>query len=159
MHRIALVACVGVLALPAHAAGAQERYPVSVGLGGGIHPTGYHGLALVTLTPAKFPVSLRLDGMVGRQFPGKPSSRPTSALSASALITLRPWRVAPYLIVGASRTGESVLDFEGHYFYTPAQTELTGGLGLGWRFGRGTLFGEMRTMGRFGSPLTIGLSF
>ena len=162
MLRFALLVCLGALTLAAGPASAQDAYPVSIGVGGGRSGIDtYHGLATVTLKPTTAPVSLRLDGMMGRVFGGRPYTRNTTTLSASAVITLRPWRVEPYLIVGASRTSAFVLEVRDTHemFYSPSRTELTGGLGLGWKLGRATLFGEFRKMGVAGSPLTIGLSF
>lgn len=142
---------------------AQDKYPIAVGLGLGINgervDQWYHGMALVVVTPPRSPISLRLDGVVAKQGEHMPVA---SALSASAVIALRPWRVAPYLVVGASRT------YTGAYTYRSApwltipdreKTELTGGFGLSARFRTGRAFVEMRSLGQVGAPLSIGFSF
>ena len=141
---------------------AQAQYPVAVGLGGGIQGDigdYHHGMAVVTVTPAKSPIALRLDGVMGKR--GLPR---VTALSASGVITLRPWRVAPYLIVGTSRTttqAYSTTDISGRTVWRQSvtTTDLTGGLGLKLRTGNATMFAEMRSLGAVGTPLTLGFTF
>lgn len=160
MRPVALAAL--MIAAAVSPAAAQAPYPVAIGLGGGIQgEVGdyHHGMAVVTVTPAESPIALRLDGVMGKR--GLPG---VSALSASTVVTLRPWRVAPYLIVGASRTtteAYSYTDIMGATVWRQSvtTTELTGGLGLKLRSGRTTMFAEMRSLGAVGTPLTVGFTF
>lgn len=151
-----------MFAVAASPARAQAPYPVAIGLGGGIQGDigdYHHGMAVVTVTPAGSPIALRLDGVMGKR--GLPT---VTALSASAVITLRPWRVAPYLVVGASRTTAEAYSYNAvsggtAWRRSVTATDLTGGLGLKLRSGRTTMFAEMRSLGAVGTPLTVGFTF
>lgn len=146
-------------------ADAQEPYPVAVGLGaglqGGLGEGYYHGMVHVTVTPPRWPVALRLDGVAGRE--GHHVSAMTTALSASTVVTLRPWRIAPYLIVGHTRVHIPAysVTYAGQAMVRPARedTDLSGGLGLRTRVRSGEIFGEMRSLGQLGAALTMGFTF
>ncbi len=149
--------------LPASAVAAQDPWPVSVGLGGGMLTNNTpHAMVLVGVRPTnRLPVSLRLDG-IWRPADGRINADLLSAVSASAIVTLRPWRFAPYLIVGATRTSEYVYDLglTGPAYYTsPAVTQLTGGIGFETRLRRGRAFLELRELRNSGIPLSLGFSF
>ena len=151
------------LTLSAGAASAQDAFPVTLGVGGGAgggaaHP--YHGLVLVEVAAPRYPVAFRLDGLLTP--PGnRVNTDMFSAISASAIVTLRPWRVSPYLVVGATRVSEYAYPnlLSTGFSTVPARTQLTGGLGLGLRLGRARVFGEMRTLQDGGTPLTFGVKF
>ena len=158
-----MIGFVAAMLLPTSFALAQSpsSYPVTLGLGGGmIGNYDVHALAVVGITPANWPVGLRLDGM-WTESNGLWNRDLLSAVSASAVVTLRPWRVAPYLIVGATRSSDYVIPPIGSYqpYYIPARTDLTGGLGITTQWRKTKLFLEMRHMGRTGNPLTFGLTF
>ena len=165
MHR-RIVGLVAAAMLSATIAGAQEEpFPVSVGIGGG--SSGFssdfspHLLFVVAVTPPRSPIALRLDGLWREPAPETFDGNLLSAVSASAVVTLRPWRVSPYLVVGLTRSSEYVartMITSGTYS-VPARTELTGGAGLATRMGRATVFGELRELGRNGSLLTFGVTF
>jgi len=152
-----------LLLVPLGSARAQDRYPVTIGAGGGVlSGSAYHGLLLVGITPARSPIGLRLDGLLTPPNQrGRMNSELLSAVSASAVITLRPWRVAPYLLVGATRTASYATPslLSPSVYYNPARTELTGGLGLSMRWRGANMFGEMRNLKESGTALTFGVTF
>ena len=160
-----IVGLVAAGMLSATVAGAQEdSFPVSVGIGGassGVSTHRPHLLFVVGLTPPRSPVSLRLDGLWRAPIRGTANNDLLTAVSASAVVTLRPWRVSPYLIVGATRASEyAAPSLLGPTMYqVPARTELTGGAGLATRWGRAKVFGELRDLRSTGSLLTFGLTF
>ena len=157
-----MVAVLLGLVLSATAAAAQDRWPVSVGVGGGFISgwDKYHALVTVGIKPSRSPVGLRLDGMWRTQ-PNRYNGDLLSAVSANAMITLRPWRVSPYLLVGVTRTSEYVINppLSSTVFESPARTQLTGGFGLETQVRGAKLFLEMRNMQHSGTPLTFGISF
>lgn len=149
-----------LIVVPLSISRAQHPFPVTVGLGGGVVNGSHHGMLVVGITAPRSPVSLRLDGLI-TPARGRVNTDFFSALSASAVVSLRPWRVAPYLVVGATRTNEfAVRSLDGQsYRQVPASTELSGGAGLSMRWRRATIFTEARTLQRAGSPITFGISF
>lgn len=162
--RVFVVLTAALLFCCASVGRAQDPYPVTLGVGGGMVSgwDNYHGLLLVSIKPARSPIALRLDGLVTPpDHRGRTTGEMLSAVSASAVIMLRPWRVSPYLVVGATRTSaygsESLLS--GTPYYSPAVTELTGGLGLGMRWRGTNLFGEMRNLKQSGTALSFGVTF
>jgi hypothetical protein len=159
------VTFVALLMLPLAVAQGQEpnddRYPVTVGFGGGFMGMDViHAMALVGVTPPGWPVGLRLDG-IWRESEGRSNTDLLSSASASAVITLRPWLLSPYLIVGATRTSEYVILPRGSFPLRvfPAETQLSGGLGVSTQAGRARIFIEMREMQNSGTPITLGVSF
>jgi hypothetical protein len=159
MRRFLVVGCIALLS--ASSAAAQDPFPVSVGVGGGF-VSGWdnaHAMVVVGFKPAKSPIGLRLDGIWAPPN-GRFNRDLLTAASVSAVVTLRPWRVAPYLIVGATRTSEYAFEgLTGTMYTSPAVTQLTGGLGFETKLRGGRMFLEMRELRHSGIPLSLGFSF
>ncbi len=93
-----IVLIAAVLLAATGPANAQDSWPVSLGLGGGLGGgmlSDYHGLLVVGITPPRSPIGLRLDGLLRPRTDDRFANVDLlTGVSASAVITLRRgvWR-------------------------------------------------------------------
>lgn len=134
------------------AAPAPPSNRVSFDLGAGAMRYGPHGFAGVELAAPRWPVALRVDGLVGVAAAHDVPGRGFGAIGASVVLPLRltGTRLTPYVVGGAAAS------FSPHL--APA-VEPVAGAGLRLRLGGVTPFLDVRTAPRGGVPVSLGVRF
>ena len=134
------------------AAPAPPSSRVSFDLGAGAMRYGPHGFLGLELAVPRWPVALRVDGLVGVASAHDVPGRGFGAIGASVILPLRltGTRLSPYVIGGAAAS------FSHHL--APAFQPVAGA-GLRLRLGGVTPYFDVRTVPRGGVPVSVGIRF